>query len=275
MENGHKKPIISKTPEDIGNPQANWDRKKFDDLIFDKGYKCHIERALKCPCTNEVSGQADSDCLNCLGSGWFFIDKTETVVVCTSMSSRSKYENWSESNSGTVSVSSRAQDKLGFMDRITLIELESWFSQTLRLKTSLTKQTKLFSFLIYNPISIFQVYLFIDSQTPLKPLRTCDYIIDGNKIVLEKSIIQSYINIENPKITIRYTHNPTYHVIDVNRDLIKQKSIVDCNNDSGSINFPLNCIGKRAHYILDNPNFNGDGVFDNTNYQKKVNNYDI
>lgn len=273
---GQKKPVISTTPKDVGNPQANWDRKKFDDLISDKGYACYIERAMRCPCAHEeTNGQADSNCRNCNGTGWFFIEKTESVVVCTSMSNRSKYEQWSESNSGIVNISSRAQDKLGFMDRVTLIELESWFTQVLTIKNSLTEINKKFAFLIYDPIHVFDVYLYVDSDTPLIALKDSEYTVSNSKISIEKSIIQNYTQKENPRISIRYTHRPVYHIIDINRDLIKQKTIQICGQEdnNGKTNFPLNCVGRRAHYMLDNPNYDGESVFDNTDYNK-INKYD-
>lgn len=267
----HKKPIISKTPDSIGNPQVNWDVKKFEDLIFDKGYKSHIERALRCPCIGEANGQANPDCKNCSGTGWAFIEKSETTLICTSMSNRSKYENWSETNMGMVNISSRAEDKLGFMDKVTLIELESWFSQILRLKQSKSEVNKLFSFLVYDPIYVFNVYLFIDSESPLKSLDENEYEIKDNRIIFEKSVIQQYTSLPNPSISIRYTHNPSYHIIDINRDLIKQKTGIDCKtNEINKSLFPLNCIGRRAHYIPDSPDYNGNSVFDNTNYSKKT-----
>lgn len=268
-EHGHKKATISKTPDSVGNPQANWDLKKFEDLITDKGYRANIERALRCPCTTEANGQANSDCKNCAGTGWAFIEKSETILACTSMSNRSKYENWSETNMGMVNISSRAEDKLGFMDKVTLIELESWFSQVLKLKNSITEPTKLFSFLIYQPLYVFNVYLFIDSETPLKSLDESEYEIRENRIIFDKVTLQKYTSATNPNITIRYTHNPAYHIIDINRDLIKQKTGIDCKtHETKQALFPLNCIGRRAHYILDAPNYNGNSVFDNTDYTK-------
>ena len=273
MGEAHKKPIISKTPDDIGNPQANWDRKKFDDLISDKGYKCYIERALLCPCRHgENHGQADSDCKNCNGSGWFFIDKVESVVVCTSISNRSRYEQWTESNSGVVNITCRPQDKLGFMDRVTLVELESWFTQVLTMNLSISEEDKYFSFLTYNPISVFDVYLYVDGETPLLHLKEEEYTVDYNKIKIDKSFIESK-NLQKAKISIRYTHNPVYHIIDVNRDLIKQKHIINCGEEELKTNFPLNCVGRRAHYMLDNPNYDGYGLFDNTDYTR-TKNYD-
>lgn len=275
QQKGHIKPVISKTPADIGNPQVNWDRKKFDDAIFDKGYKCYIERSMRCPCSNEANGQADSDCKNCIGTGWFFVEKTESHILCTSISNRSKYEQWSESNSGIVNISCRAQDKLGFMDKVTLIELESWFSQVIQLRNSISEPENVFSFLIYNPISVFDVFLFVDAQSPLISLKPTQYKIDYNKIVIEKSLLNEMGVNEKSRISIRYTHYPVYHIIDINRDLIKQKNLSMCSTtEDNKVNFPLSCIGRRAHYILDNPNYNGTGVFDNTDYTKK-NNYDI
>lgn len=266
-----QKAIVSTTPLDVGNPQANWDRKKFDDLISDKGYQCIIERALRCPCRNSPTGQAMSDCMNCSGTGWFFIDKQKTTVVCQAMSHRTKYEVWTEANMGIVNISTRPQDKLGFMDRVSLLDLESWFTQVLNLKLSTTDATKYFSFLIYNPIKVFEVYIFENSQKPLLYLEVDNYTIECNKILINKAYLDN-LEITNPVVTIRYTHNPTYHIIDVNRDLIKQKSI--SNVDVSVVNFPLNCIGKRAHYILDAPNFDGERAFDNTNYSRDIPKYD-
>ena len=272
----HNKPTIAKTPDDIGNPQAHFDRKKFDDFITDKGYAVNIERAMRCPCTAEgTNGQGNSDCRNCNGSGWFFIEKVETVVTCTSMSNRNKYSVWSIENMGIVNISCRPQDKLGFMDRVTLTELESWFSQVVPLRQSLTEPDQMFSFLIYYPKTVFDVFLYVSSENPLKSLKKTEYKISGNRINIDASIVAEYTEDVKPKISIRYTHNPTYHIIDINRDLIKQVSGVNCETTQDiEKNFPLNCIGKRAHYLLDKQNYSGEGAFDNTDYTKTPN-YDI
>jgi len=267
----NNKSVVTSTPKDLGNPQANWDRKKFDDFISDKGYDCFIERALRCPCNNQPTGQALSDCMNCGGTGWFFIDKQKSIIACSSMSHRNKYEVWSQTNMGIVNISTRPQDKLGFMDRVTLTELESWFSQVFKLKLSSTDPTKYFAFMIYSPMEVYDVYIYSDSQSPLVYLEVDNFTIDNNKIIINKSFIDN-LGITDPTITIRYTHNPTYHIIDINRDLIKQKSINDVVEKI--TNFPLNCIGRRAHYIFEAPNFNGESLFDNTDYSRLPTKYD-
>lgn len=262
----NNKTVVQETPADLGNPQVNWDRKKFDDFITSKGYQCEIERALKCPCANDPTGQALTDCRNCFGTGWFFIDKQKTQLACTSMSNRTKHEVWSQVNAGMVTITARAKDKLGFMDKVTLIELESWFSQTFKLKLSKSEPTKYFSFLIYKPIQVYDLYLFKNSDEPLVVIPESFYQIDGNKILINKSLIES-LGILEPTISIRYTHNPCYHVIDVNRDLIKQDSLNDTNIET--LNYPINCIGKRAHFMYESANYNGNVPFDNTDYQRQ------
>jgi hypothetical protein len=273
MQYSNQKNVISATPADIGSPQVNFNRKRFDDFISDKGSNCYIERALRCPCAQEPTGQGLPDCLNCAGTGWFFIGKQESVVTTTSMSNKSKIETWSETNIGIVNISCRAQDKLGFMDRITMFNLESWFTQVLKLKPSTTKVDKYFSFLVYEPVSVFEVYLFLSSDVPLQFVeKDVYYTIENNKIVFDKAYIDGLNLPSIPSITIRYTHAPTYHIIDINRDVIKQQSINDTSLQTE--NLPLNCIGRRAHYVIGNPNYNGTGLFDNTNYAKTNTKYD-
>ncbi len=265
----NQKIIISETPPSIGTPQARWDKKRFNDFISDKGGNCYIERALKCPCSTKGSGSALSDCQNCGGTGWTFINRSVTVVACTSLSNRTKYEIWTEANSGTVNISCRAEDKLGRMDKVVLTDLESWFSQILYLTDNPTDANTMFSFVIYEPIEVFELYLFNNSTTPLTFIPKDQYTVDKNKIIVNKSAIGS---ISTPCVTLRYTHHPTYHIIDINRDIVKQKDGELLT--AARVNFPQNCIGRRAHFVLDAPNFSGDNLFDNTNYDELPPSYD-
>src|ERR1035437_6165878 len=263
------KSVISTTPPSYGLPQARMDRKLFDDFITDKGSNCYIERALKCPCIVKGSGSALSSCQNCGGTGWLFINRQVTLVNCTSLSNRTKYEIWTEANMGIVNISCRPEDMLGRMDKVVLTDLESWFSQILYLIDTPSDNTKAFAFLIYEPIDVFEVYVFNGSTAPLTYLDPSNYSIDKNKILVKKTAISG---IESPCITLRYTHRPTYHIIDINRDIVKQKS--GALIDAGRVMFPQNCIGRRAHFVLDTANFTGDNLFDNTNYDVTSPKYD-
>lgn len=260
--------ILVQTPDDIGDLQPRWDKKMFDDAITDKGYLCYIDRALMCPCKAQGNGSALTDCRNCQGTGWFFVDRKKTKILCSSISNRNKYEVWSETNRGTVNISMRAQDKIGNMDKITLLELESWFSQILYLKNSLLgvddpNNDYMFAFTIYEPLEINNLYVFAGSNLPLIYISSNDYKCVRNKLYVKKT---AFIGITNPCVSIDYRHNPVYHTIDINRDLIKQK---DGNSlDAQGVSYAINCIGRRAHYVLDAPLYENDFLFDNTNYSK-------
>ena len=269
--------VIATTPADVGSPATYFDRKKFDDLIYDKGYVAYIDRAVQCPCRVLATGQALSDCQNCGGVGWFYIDRVSTVLGCTSMANRNKYEVWTVSNAGTVSVTSRPEDKLGWMDRITLLELESWFSQAIHLKQ--LEDLSYFTFLTYSPTNVFDVFVFKGSTTPLGYLTPDKYTISDNKILIPLATITGLgtSGITDFSISIRYTHNPSYYIIDINRDLIKQrvdKCFVQPSLEVNKTNLPLNAIGRRAHFVLDAANFAGNNLIDNTPTRTPIN-YDI
>ena len=78
-------PIVNKTQPSLGLPKVGWDVSKFEGLIYNHGYDAYIERALRCPCVDKSTGQAQSTCQNCLGRGWLFVDKRETKIVAQGM----------------------------------------------------------------------------------------------------------------------------------------------------------------------------------------------
>lgn len=259
--------IQVKTTQPLGvvtNPQVHHDLSMFQDAIQEHGYQAYIDRALECPCKVNVTNNPLSSCQNCNGSGWFFINRTETILLCTAMSNRNKYEAWTAENAGTVNIATRAQDKLGYMDRITLLELESWHSQILQMKKILSLG-RWFCFTTYEPITVFEVYKFKQDDLPLERLEVdVDYTVVDNKILLDQTKYELETSIT---LSIRYTHRPSYHVIDMSRDLMKQKKAIACKDSTNFVaNFPLTCVARRAHYVLDAKNYATDSVKDNTDY---------
>jgi hypothetical protein len=186
------------------------------------------------------------------------------------MNNQPKYEIWTMANSGMVNITSRSIDKLGFMDMITLVELEMWNSEALTLMQNINDNNNFFAFLIYEPVTVFDVYLFINKTSPLLYLDPTSYTIDKNKIIIAESVIiaAGVADPQNPTITMRYTFNPVYVVLEINRDLIKQKNTPDCSAVINKVDFPLKCVGKLAHLVLTAPNYNGVGLIDNTNYSR-------
>lgn len=259
------------TPPAAINPRVGWDVNRFDTLIQTQGYDALIDRALRCPCCDKATGQAMSTCKNCGGRGWFFVDRTETRLLAQHMDSKKRYEEWSQVNRGTASITTRGIDKLGFMDRIILTQLEEWFSETLH---PALFNGQLTAYPIYEPLDITNVFLFASDAAPLVPLSADMYSVVGNKIVFSENVVD-LVDLESLDIrdvneiplhiTIRYSHYPVYHVIDMNRELMRVREGKLCGQgyDEHLRQMPINVLARKAHYIFDNQKWD-EVYYDNT-----------
>lgn len=262
---GH--PVSATTPPAPANPAAYWRVDDFNKLIYSQGYDALIDRAMRCPCVDRTSGQALSTCQNCLGRGWFFVDRRETRVIAQSMDNKKRYEAWGEVNRGTASITTRGSDKLGFMDRIILTELEAYFSEILRP----IMYRQLVAYPVYEPLKVMNIYLFTADNAPLYPIPEDMYEVDGNKIVFDPKLAEHVgandMNKVPMTISIRYSHYPVFHVIDANRELMKVRERNCSFSDEQLTQMPINVSARKAHYIFNAQNF-GVEMFENSTTQK-------
>lgn len=255
------------TPPASMSPHVGWDVNKFETLIQTQGYDAFIDRALRCPCVDKATGQALSTCKNCLGRGWFFVDRTETRLIAQHMDNKKRYENWSEVNRGTASITTKGIDKLGFMDRIILTQLEGYYSEILN---PVLFGGELIAYPVYEPLEVTNIFLFVGDYTKLEPIPEEMYKIDKNKIVFDQSLL-SVLPVEdvnqkqpNMSVSIRYSHFPVFHVIDANRELMKVRESRFCTYDDEKLRqMPINVLARKAHYIFDAQKF-GEESFENT-----------
>lgn len=261
------KPIAYRTPLVSVDPRVGWRVRDFEELIVSQGYDAYIDHALRCPCVDRATGQALSTCRNCLGRGWLFVDRTETRVVAQHMDSKKRYENWSEVNRGTASITTRGIDRLGFMDRIILTQLEEWYTEIL---TPVLYDGELLAYPVYEPLKVSNMFLFVGDGVKLEPLGEDSYVIDKNKIVFNPTIVERVpvedVNQSHPfiSITIRYSHFPVYHVIDINRELMRVRESRLCGYDDETLKqMPINVLARKAHYIFDAQKF-GEESYENT-----------
>lgn len=249
------------------SPHVGWDVNKFETLIQTQGYDAFIDRALRCPCVDKATGQALSTCKNCLGRGWFFVDRTETRLIAQHMDNKKRYENWSEVNRGTASITTKGIDKLGFMDRIILTQLEGYYSEILN---PVLFGGELIAYPVYEPLFVTNIFLFVGDYTKLEPIPEEMYKVDKNKIVFDQSLLTVLpvedVNQKQPNmsVSIRYAHFPVFHVIDANRELMKVRESRFCTYDDEKLRqMPINVLARKAHYIFDAQKF-GEESFENT-----------
>jgi hypothetical protein len=250
---GRNKPVVTVTPPETTEHQVRFQPWRFDSLVFDKGYEVWIDRALRCPCTVKGTGQPLVSCNNCVGLGWIFVNRIETRIAVQQIKADVKYENWSQVTTGMAKVTARATDKLAFMDRIILREVEGYFNEVIRTRQLGGKQV---AFTIYEILEIESIYLFQNDKQPLLPLKEgVDFTIDGFKILLSSN----YNSMNDLSISIRYRHCLTYHVIDMNRDIMKVRE-KDCSYSYEQLaNMPIGGMARKAHYIFDNTKYEEQG----------------
>lgn len=261
------KAVAYRTPPSVIDPRIGWRVGDFEKLIQTQGYDAYIDRAMRCPCVDRATGQALSTCKNCLGRGWFFIDRTETRVIAQRMDSRKHYQDWGEVNRGTASITTKGADKVGFMDRVILLQLREFYSEILKPELF---EGELLAYPVYEPLEINNMFLFLGDYTKLEPVPSGMYTLDKNKVVFDKQLLDILpvddINQKTPNmsISVRYSHYPVYHVIDINRELMKVRESKLCSFDDNELRqMPISVSARKAHYIFDAQKF-GDESFENT-----------
>lgn len=276
----HKKKARAVTPADdkFNVLQPIFSQNEFDKAIESKGYDVFIEKGMRCPCYIKNSAAANPMCLNCGGTGWFFFGKKSTVAVIQSMNRRTKFLNWSETDRGTIQVTVKGIDRVAFMDRVTVLEVESIFSQaSLVFKTNLDKYV---SFLIYSPTEIDSCFIYDSFDQPLLYLRKdVNFSVVEDRLEFNDTIIQYLDSEQEAQITVRYFHHPTFHIIDINREIVKTFSYDDRFDEDKELPvlnqeqinpafvkqlMPVNSVARKVHFMLDSPNASGESLYDNT-----------
>jgi hypothetical protein len=103
--------------------------------------------------------------------------------------------------------------------------------------------------------------MFVDVDHPLTRLvYTTDYTIEGNILKLNETKYAAS-DVELLSVTLRYTHYPTFHIIEMKRDTIQSFKSVGGVEEKQQL--PISAYARRAHYTLDAPNLNGDRLLNN------------
>lgn len=279
---GIKDPIINQSIPFGANqrPTANLIKNDFDSLVWNKGYDVIKETGLKCPCKSKTTNQ-QSNCKNCGGSGWLFINPTQTKMVLTSMNRNTQYKEWSEESIGNVSITALSEEHLSFMDRVTVLDGNSIFSEVLFMKKYSSEDSVSSSLSVSNSSSaasmvyyfksnydikeLLYIAIFNGTQNKLVPLIYGeDFIYKDNRITFLTAI--NYINPltedQDISITVRYKHSPQFYIVDIPRETMQTNTRIAGVDDNG-ISMPIHAIGRRSHYVLDDQNFEGNRVFNN------------
>jgi hypothetical protein len=240
--------------------RTDFHRQDFELLIQQKGRKVILEKALQCPCKSKATNQ-QSNCKNCGGTGWVFVNPRETRIILQGMNITQNYKAWSEEIVGDLKVTASDTEELTFMDRFTIVDGRAIFNEVLFFKTKGTGEDAVtFAYTSYYIKEIKYIGYFKGVDQPFQTL------IQNDDYTFEKNIIRiinpAIIPIQNQiSVTIRYIHAPQYIMIDMKRESMESFELVEKEK---LIHLPISGTARRQHYILDAPNLNGDRLLTNS-----------
>jgi len=240
----------------LDTPRVDFNQEDFDTLITQKGNEVIIETALQCACKSSKTNQ-QSNCKNCGGTGWFFINPRETRIVVQAMDVINKLQPWSEEARGTLKISARKLEELAYMDKITVLNGEARFQETLHMKK---KGGVLFAYTAYPVKSFSYVGLFTGINSVYTRLvEGTDYTIEDNIFKLAASYVQP--GEQDISITVRYIHAPIFYMVEMTRETMQT---FEWKSGERLLHMPQAGIARRAHYVLTAPNLAGDRLLDNS-----------
>lgn len=230
----------------IAPPRADFDKNRFDALVAQKGVDVLVEKALQCPCKTEKIN-ALTTCRNCGGTGWIFVNPRRSRFVLQSMNFENKEEVWSRLVHGIVKVTAPAEEKLAYYDRITRLNANSLFSEIVEFEEV---DSRIFGWLSYQPKDIEYIGLFVNLEDPLERIQPSDIIVVNNRIELSSSLTLPSFDSNYPlTATIRYTHAPTFNIIEHQREEIDN---FRWNGRGESLQYlPTLSLARRTHDIDD------------------------
>jgi hypothetical protein len=226
----------------------------FDTLIEKFGYKVKIFKSTVCPCQLSDKNEPQINCGNCGGTGYIFYNPVETRAIITSLNYRTKVHEWTVENIGTISITTYSNLELTIMDKVQILETYSVMTQLINVVHA--PNGTLFSYLKYKPTEVSEVFAFASTTEPLEVIPESAYSITEFGL---KWNTDFYLN---RRISIRYTHLFEYLIIDIPHNM-RQSTYKEFSGEITQDDFPVNGVGRLAHFAMDIPDYDGSKLFNN------------
>lgn len=242
---------LQQSPNTIGYASPEFTKGAFDAAIVQKGYKIYQERAISCPCCN-TQGHATPSCPYCGGTGYFYIEPTETIALITGVNVNTKYKEWTLDNAGTIALTTFDEGlNFSFFDKITFKEKYGIFSESKRVRVNAGEK---FVWLSFKPVRILKVFTMNVAGIMIE-LPQSDYVVDGD---YRLKLLNPGINTESV-VSVYYKHYIQYNVIDLPHEL-RASNITDENGNLQKIDLPVQAIARRSNFVF-NENSNNQEIW--------------
>ncbi len=106
----------------LNKTRADFKPEEFTRVILQHGKRVIWRKAMLCPCIRKVTDQADLACVECDGSGYFYVDPLEIQAVMLAFDKRTRlYEKFGLWASGEVSVTTQPDHRIAWRDSLEMI----------------------------------------------------------------------------------------------------------------------------------------------------------
>ncbi len=123
------KNFIFTTSGVLDPPQSNEDLEKFDQFVEQYGIPMIWEKAIICPCANEM-GVPNPHCRYCYGRGLSYHDSKESLALFTSMEGFPSFAEPGLWIFGVANISTLSTIKLSTRDRIIIKDFETTYIES-------------------------------------------------------------------------------------------------------------------------------------------------
>lgn len=214
-----------------------------DKLVSDEGNRIVFEKALKCPCRTTYKNKAHSDCVNCKGMGFVYINPLKTKALVTSQSKKLKFTLSGESmGDGDIDVTPMSGVVMSEMDRITLYQSLGVVIEDPVTYFDFSKNCMVAKF-VYPIVEIDQIFEFISYDTKLNQVKEEDYEIEDNFIYFKNKVTE-----EDLSITTRYYYRPIYVISKVLRHC-RDIQLVDTSGEMQTKVYPQQLQARILHSV--------------------------
>ena len=230
------------------NLRVDFDPDKFNSRVQEKGINVLWEKMAACPCRKDITSQAISNCVNCQGTGFTFYDSKQIRAMISGASGSKNFQQWSEVLQGTVNISVDPYYKLGWYDKIVVIDADTVFSEQKLIETSYIAQDgHSASFNLHYPVlEVSNIFKF---NSELSSLETINLSLVTINLVNRKNITIQYDFDVNDKISINYLYNPTYLIIDLLNDY--RNTYTKFKRPEEFLGkMPIRALAKKLHLVL-------------------------
>jgi hypothetical protein len=120
--------------------RADFSKSEFDSVVAGFGFNCVWEQAIICPCrNNSQTEQPDPLCSNCDGGGReYYNPKSIRAVFMQPEFEPDSLKTYGEWWGGKSVITVRAENPVGYLDRLTVKDVVIWYSEIIKRKAGET-----------------------------------------------------------------------------------------------------------------------------------------